>query len=294
VVDPSACFEAARRHFREFLRSTLEVEQPIDGGNVDAVEIALMESEIALVRRVLREVGLTAFQPPPVTFARQVGTTCMSTSLGNGLLTFGEATLLEDTERRVAELADDIVANTSAFGKPGDYRSVDDLFKYLESGRLREIRVGGEAIRGDYRVRLTGSFVDVAEALWTGRARLLVQRSAHARLVFAFDWDEQGEPWLALRDPLRAPGPGHERISLETLRLDFLWSPLKKIPRLFGPTAFSELSAEELLGHLDRYDEMENLGVDCPSALLYRAEEAPPLHTPRPSEESSGDVGGGS
>src|SRR5438105_10159670 len=115
----------------------------------------------------------------------------MLTSLGNGMISFGEMGLAADLER-VAALADDVVANTNPMGKPGEYRSVDDVFKYLESGRLKEISLAGERIRGDYRVRLTGSLADTCEALWTGRARLLVQRSAHARLVFALEQTEKG------------------------------------------------------------------------------------------------------
>lgn len=279
-------FSAAREAFQGLLRQTLERAQPIDGDNVEEIELALMEVEIALVRRALRDAGPPAYRPEPATFARQVGTTCMSTSLGNGLLTLGEKTLAADPEDRIAALADDVVSNTSAMGKPGEYRSVDDVFKYLESGRLKSLRWKGDSLEGDYRVRLTNSLADVALALWTGRGRLLVQRSAHARLIFALEEGKHGDVVACLRDPMRSPGPSYEKISLETLRFDYLWSPLKKIPRLFGPGLFSSLSAEELLGHLDRYETMDNLGVDCPSALLYRAADAPPLKAPPPEEPS--------
>ncbi len=53
-----------------------------------------------------------------------------------------------------------------------------------------------------------------------------------------------------------------------------------------GPGGFASLTAAELLGHLERYDSMANLGVDCPSALVYRAEDAPPLPAPPPEGKS--------
>ena len=290
MADSLIPFQAAREAFAELMLRTLERAQPIDADNVEEIELALMEAEIALVRRALRDAGAPAYRPGPLAFARQVGTTCMSTSFGNGLLSLGERCIEADPEERIAALADDIVENTSAMGKPGEYRSVDDLFKYLESGRLATLRFGGETFVGDYRVRLTSSLSDVVEALWSGRARMLVQRSAHARLVFALEEAKGGDFVACLRDPMRSPGPSYDKISLETLRFDYLWSPLKKIPRLFGPGLFDSLSAEELLGHLERYDSMENLGVDCPSALLYRAADAPPLHTP--PDESAGKAEG--
>ena len=51
------------------------------------------------------------------------------------------------------------------------------------------------------------------------------------------------------------------------------------------PLTVATLDAEQLLGHLERYDGMENLGVECPSALVYRLEDAPPLHGPPPESE---------
>jgi hypothetical protein len=85
-------------------------------------------------------------------------------------------------------------------------------------------------------------------------------------------------------------GQGFTRVSLEALRRDYLWAPLKKISRLMGPHGFPTLTADELIGHLDRYSSMENLGVYCPSALLYRLENAPPLVTPAEEEEEAEDV----
>ena len=104
----------------------------------------------------------------------------------------------------------------------------------------------------------------------------MVQRRAHAHLVYGLE--QVDDVVVALfRDPMRrSSSPGGDRVSLEILRRDYLWSPLKKIPRLMGPHGFPQLSAEELLGHLERYSDMDDLGVDCPSALLFRAEDAPP------------------
>jgi hypothetical protein len=193
----------------------------------------------------------------------------------------------------VHRITSDIVERTSAMGKPGEYRSVDDLFKYLESGRLREVELGPELrVERDYRVRLTCSLLDVVEALWTGRGRLVIQRRAHAHLAFGLEREDDGTWWVLMRDPMHGTGSGFSRASLETLRVDYLWSPLKKIPRLMGPHGFPSLGAEALLGHLERYDGMENLGVECPSALVWRAEDAPPLHAP--PEDAPAAEGGGS
>jgi hypothetical protein len=220
----------------------------------------------------------------------------MSTSLCNGLISLGEPSLVVDDdgecERRVHRVTSDIVERTSAMGKPGEYRSVDDLFKYLEAGRLREVDLGGGLrVEGDYRVRLTCSLLDVVEALWTGRGRLVIQRRAHAHLAFGLEREDDDTWSVLMRDPMHGTGPGFSRASLETLRLDYLWGPLKELPRLVGPAGFPSLGADELLGHLERYDGMENLGVECPSALVYRAEDAPPLHGPPPGDEAAGAEG---
>ncbi len=223
--------------------------------------------------------GPPVYLPGERTFVQQDSSTCMSTSLANALITFDEPWFAEDTSRRVHEFTDHVVGNTSAFGKPGDYRSVDDLFKYLEAGRLKEL-----PFVGDYRVRLTSSLLDICEALWTGVARLVVQRRAHARLAYGLVLDDEAETLVMMRDPMASDGPGHELVTLDALRAEFIWSPLKKIPRLMGPHGFEKLTAEELIGHLERYDSMDNLGVDCPSALVYRAADAPPVKSPPPEE----------
>ena len=279
-------FQAQREWCTKYVRTVLEAAEPITADNVLLAELLIMEAEVDAARRALREAGPPAWQPPEETFVRQVGTRCMSTSLANGMISLGETCFGEGRERegRVEEFTEDVVRNTSAFGKPGEYRSVDDLFKYLEGGRLSQVQPGGAAFGQEYRVRLTCSLLDVVEGLWTGKARLVIQRRAHAYLAFGLEVDARGERVL-FRDPMHGTGPGCDRISLETLRRDYLWSPLKKIPRLMGPHAFKKLSAEQLLGHLARYDEMENLGVDCPSALVYRQADAPPLNAPPPAEE---------
>lgn len=280
---PEAVFAAQREWFERYLRVVLEEAAPILPENVEVVELLLMEAEVDAARRALREAGPPPHDPGDPDFVRQLGTTCMSTSLANAMISLGERCFREEREARVHAFTEDVVMNTSSFGKPGEYRSVDDLFKYLESGRLQELDLAGGRFGADYRVRLTNSLLDVIEGLWTGRARLVIQRQAHAHLAFGLELDGEQE-WVLMRDPMRASGRGFERISLERLRRDFLWSPLKKIPRLLGPHAFPSLEAEELLGHLERYTEMENLGVDCPSALVYPAQQAPPLQRPRAAE----------
>jgi hypothetical protein len=287
-------FEAQRAWFGRYLRAVLDEAQPITEANVAAVEHVLMEAEVDAAKKALRRAGPPGFSAGAPRFAQQVGTTCMSTSLCNGMISMGEAALqLDDDdqlEARVHRVTSDIVDRTSAMGKPGEYRSVDDLFKYLESGRLREVDLGqGQRLERDYRVRLTNSLVDVVEALWTGRARLVIQRRAHAHLAFGLEQEDDGTWWVLMRDPMHGTGVGFSRASLETLRLDYLWSPLKKIPRLMGPHGFQSLTAEALLGHLERYDGMENLGVECPSALVWRAEEAPALHAPPEDDPAAGE-----
>lgn len=284
-MDAQETFRRQREWCQKHLRTVLEAAEPVTADNVLVAELLIMEAEVDAARRALREAGPPRWQAPETVFVRQVGTRCMSTSLANGMISLGETCFGEgrgEREERVEEFTADVVENTSAMGKPGEYRSVDDLFKYLEGGRLKQVQPGGSPFAQEYRVRLTCSLLDVVEGLWTGRARLVIQRRAHAYLAFGIE----GESVL-FRDPMHGTGPGCDRISLETLRRDYLWSPLKKIPRLMGPHAFKKLSAEELLGHLARYDEMENLGVDCPSALVYRAADAPPLFSPREEEPAA-------
>ena len=270
-------FAERRVWFEDYLRSVANEERTIRDDNVDVIEQVVMEAEVDAARAALKAAGPPPFDPGSPRFVRQQGTTCMSTSLANGMISLGETCFAEDTEKRVHLFTDDVVENTSSFQKPGEYRSVDDLFKYLESGRLEELELAGGRFGDDYRVRLTNSLLDVVEALWSGTGRLLVQRAAHAYLVFGLDIERGGEIGVRVRDPFEATGPGYARLRLEALRENFLWSPLKKIPRLMGPHGFNELTAEELLGHLERYETMENLGVECPSALLFRAADAPPL-----------------
>lgn len=279
-------FAEQRDWFDRYRRHVLAEAEPILPENVQVVELLLMEAEVDAARRALRKAGKPRFTAGTPDFVQQWGTTCMSTSLANAMISLGETCFDAQREARVHAFTMDIVENTSSFGKPGEYRSVDDLFKYLESGRLRELELEGGRFGREYRVRLTCSLVDVVEALWTGRARLVIQRRAHAHLAYGLELDDD-EEWVLMRDPMTRTGPGNSRLTLEALRQDYLWSPLKKIPRLMGPHAFPKLNAEELLGHLARYDEMENLGVDCPSALVYPAELAPPLNAPPEADEDS-------
>src|SRR5687768_11789156 len=150
-------FQKQRAWFGRYLRTVLEAAEPITEANVGLVELLIMEAEIDAARRALRRAGPPAFTPGAPRFAQQVGTTCMSTSLCNGLISLGEPSLqLDDDdalERRVHRVTSDIVERTSAMGKPGEYRSVDDLFKYLESGRLRDVDLGQSLrVEGDFRV----------------------------------------------------------------------------------------------------------------------------------------------
>ena len=282
-MDAQAHFEVQREWFARYVRVVLEEAEPITAESVALVELLLMEAEVDAARAALRQLGPPAFDPGSPYFVSQVGTTCMSTSLANGMISLGDGFLTGDPDRRVHMLTTDVVDRTSSFGKPGEYRSVDDMFKYLEAGHLEELRDGEEGFTQQYRVRLTNSLLDVCEALWTGRGRLVIQRSAHAHLSFGLE--AQGDDFVMLfRDPMTRSGPGFTRLTLETVRRDYLWTPLKKIPRLMGPHGFPQLGAEELIGHLERYDTMENLGVDCPSALLYRLEDAPALLAPEEEE----------
>jgi hypothetical protein len=280
VSETPTSFAIARAAYGRFFRELLEKNEPVTAENVFELEDALVGAEIEAAKMAVHVAGPPVYLPGDRSFVQQDSSTCMSTSLANALITFDEPWFKEETSRRVHEFTDHVVGNTSAFGKPGDYRSVDDLFKYLEAGRLKEL-----PFAGDYRVRLTNSLLDVCEALWTGVARLVVQRRAHARLAYGLLLDDEAETLVMMRDPMASDGPGHELVTLDTLRAEFLWSPLKKIPRLMGPHAFEQLSAEELIGHLERYDGMDNLGVDCCSALVYRAADAPPVKTPPPPEE---------
>lgn len=283
-MDARAHFEVQREWFTRYRRVILEEAEPITAESVGLVELLLMEAEIDAARSALKRLGAPEFDPGNPYFASQVGTTCMSTSMANGMISLGDTFLSGKPDDRVYMLTTDVVDRTSAFGKPGEYRSVDDMFKYLQADRHLDLLDGEEGFAGNYRVRLTNSLLDVCEALWTGRGRLVIQRSAHAHLAFGLEM--RNDDFVVLfRDPMTRSGPGFTRLSLEALRRDYLWAPLKKIPRLMGPHGFPSLTAEELIGHLDRYDEMENLGVDCPSALLYRKEDAPPLFSPPEEEE---------
>lgn len=286
-MDPSAVFDVQRQWYHRYRQVALEEGAPITVESVFAVELVLMEAEVHAAQQALQTLGDSRQDPGEPFFVRQDGTTCMSTSLANGMISLGDEFLLADPDARVTDLTDDIVSRTSAMGKPGEYRSVDDMFKYLDRGMLLEFESGGAKFHQDYAVRLTCSLIDVAEALWTGVGRLVIQRSAHAHLGYALERDpESGEFLVRMRDPMTRSGPGYTLQSLSELRQSYLWSPLKKIPRLMGPHGFTQLNPEELLGHLERYDEMENLGVDAPSAILYRSEDAPALLAP-PEEEGN-------
>lgn len=290
-MDPTAVFDVQRQWFRRYRQVALEEAAPITAESVFVVELVLMEAEVHASLQALETLGPPKQDPGEPFFVRQEGTTCMSTSLANGMISLGDEFLMADPETRVGRLTDDIVGRTSAMGKPGEYRSVDDMFKYLERGMLREFESDGAQFHQDYAVRLTASLIDVVEALWKGCGRLVIQRSAHAHLGYGIEHDsETGRFMIRMRDPMTRSGPGYSLQSLGELRQSYLWSPLKKIPRLMGPHGFNQLGPDELIGHLDRYDTMENLGVDSPSAILYRREEAPPLFDPpeeEPAPESS-------
>ncbi|MEZ0228383.1 MAG: hypothetical protein ACAI25_07135, partial [Planctomycetota bacterium] len=186
MTDSPSSFGIARAAWRKLLKELLAKAEPITADNIEELEATLMFAEVEAAKAAVRVAGPPVYQPGEPWFVQQSSSTCMSTSLANALITMGEKWLSEDTEKRVLQLTSHIVANTSAMGKPGDYRSVDDLFKYLEAGLLGELD-----FEGDYRVRLTCSLIDVCEALWTGRCRLVVQRRAHARLAFGLVLDDE-------------------------------------------------------------------------------------------------------
>jgi hypothetical protein len=285
-MDPTAVFDAQRQWYSRYRQVALEEGAPISVESVFVVELVLMEAEIHAAQEALATLGPPREDPGEPFFVRQEGTTCMSTSLANGMISLGDEFLLADPDARVTHLTDDIVSRTSALGKPGEYRSVDDMFKYLERGMLLEFESEGARFHQDYAVRICSSLIDVVEALWTGLGRLVIQRSAHAHLGYGIEQDpESGRFRVRMRDPMTRSGPGYSLQSLSDLRQNYLWSPLKKIPRLMGPHGFNQLGPEELLGHLERYDSMENLGVDAPSAILYRREQAPPLFGPEEEGE---------
>ena len=287
-MDPKAVFDAQRQWYRRYRQVALEEAAPITAESVFVVELVLMEAEVHASLQALETLGPPPKDPGEPFFVRQEGTTCMSTSLANGMISLGDEFLLADPETRVGQLTYDIVSRTSAMGKPGEYRSVDDMFKFLERGMLLEFDCEGAKFHQDYAIRLTSSLIDVVEALWTGVGRLVIQRSAHAHLGYGIEHDpDNGRFLVRMRDPMTRSGPGYSLQTLSELRQSYLWSPLKKIPRLMGPHGFNQLEPDELLGHLERYDEMENLGVDAHSAILYRREDAPPLFSPPEDEEGN-------
>jgi len=230
-----------------------------------------MQAEVAIgAEYTLELVDLAPCACARYDFVRQTGATCMSTSLANGMIALGEPAFRESAVRRVESFTSHIVANTSSFGKPSEYRSIDDMHKYLRRDEAREASLSGDAkIEHRYRCVLTDSLLDVVTALHSGHGRIVVQQQAHARLAYEL-LVESGAVLVRQRDPFMGSGSDdHHLIPLAEWRQSYLWSPLKKIPSTMG-FGFDRLSQREVREHLARYGEMANLGIECISGILVR------------------------
>lgn len=245
---------------------------PLTADSVPELEAALCELDVEHSLSFCQKLRQLA---PPVAkryrFIHQWGATCMSTSLANGLIALGEPAFLaieSELVETVHAFTSHVVDNTSSFGKPFEYRSVDDMQKYLRRSEHRRF-----GLLGDYELFLSNSILDALLALFTGSGVVVLQQAAHAQLAFELVFDEDPHAVsVRQRDPF-TPGPGddHNVIQLAEWRREFFWSPLKKIPTTMG-RGFDCLSAEETLDHLARYEGMDNLGLECSSAILVRVD----------------------
>lgn len=265
-----ALYREAQRKLGESFNAILAERAPVSVDNVDALEEALIASELAIgldYARALHDLKPCRRREYP--FVHQRGATCMSTSLANALIALGDPFLLEDPPARVHAFTDHVVAHTSDFGKPFEYRSIDDMHKYLrrEEHLGRGSIVSGLAMTRRYRCELTNSLIDVIDALHLGRGQVVVQSHAHAQLVFELVVDDQ-EVAVRQRDPFTSYGSERSSlIDLERWRRSYLWSPLKKIPSTMG-RGFELLEHHEVLEHLARYEAMDNLGIECISGII--------------------------
>lgn len=242
---------------------------PITVDNVEAVEQALMDKELEHAEKLALELHeCTPFPNHDCNFAHQLGSTCMSTSTANGMLVLEEPFFQNQTLERVQAFTQHVVDNTSSFGKPFEYRSIDDMHKYLKRNDHQHFSLGSEqGFERRYRCELTNSLIDVIMAFHSGRGAVVVQQSAHAQLAFQIIVEDQ-QLFVCQRDPFTRHGTDYfSRIALADWRQHYLWSPLKKIPSTMG-SGFESLTAEEVLDHLARYESMDNLGVECVSGIL--------------------------
>src|SRR5690606_18709120 len=118
-MDAAAVFELQRDWLRRHTRVALREAEPITADTDPGAELLLMEADVDAARAALEQLGAPAFDPGEPYMVRQVGTTCMSTSLANGMISLGEPFLIADPDRRVHLLTSDVVERTSSFGKPG-------------------------------------------------------------------------------------------------------------------------------------------------------------------------------
>ena len=143
------------------------------------------------------------------------------------------------------------------------------MHKYFKRGDAARLRIRGRRLAARYRCELTDCLIEVVAALHGGEGACVVQQHAHARLAYAIHIDGP-DIFVRQRDPFTRHGDDrHSLIELGEWRRTYLWSPLKKLPSTLGH-GFDSLSPVEALGHLARYEAMDNLGIECISALILK------------------------
>lgn len=271
--------QARLHHYREALHAyklifedLLRSAAPITVENIDALEQSLIEEEVRVGRDLILQLKeLAPFNEEDHSFVHQSGATCMSTSVTNGMIALKEPFFQKKALEKTRAFTDHIVQNTSSFGKPHEYRSIDDMHKYLKRNDQQHFSKFGETLSRRYHVELTNSLLEAILALHSGQGQVVVQQAAHANLAYeiaVLEEHGQVEIYIRQRDPFTTQGSdSHRLIPLLDWRQNYLWSPLKKIPSSMGH-GFESLSANEVLEHLARYSEMDNLGVECISGIL--------------------------
>jgi hypothetical protein len=267
-----ALYREALSQYQRFFEQTLKEAAPITAHNIYDVESKLMQEEVRVgCELILQLQSLTPFIENEYAFVHQYGATCMSTSLSNGMIALGEPYFTKESVDRTHAFTHHIVQNTNGFGKPMEYRSIDDMHKYLKRNDQQEFSKDTETLSQRYRVELSNSLIDVIMALHQGEGRVVVQQNAHAQLAYELHVDQSENEinfFIRQRDPFTSYGSHqHRLVPLLEWRECYLWSPLKKIPSSMDH-GFESLSASEVLEHLARYEEMDNLGVECVSGIL--------------------------